>query len=253
MTGVANGQVVDDTRYLVGQFQVGINIEMTTHANSQRIWGNTHLIEVELLEIGAQRTIKTGGRQQGIEVDCSFQQEVATDEIGMCLTIANQCMSGNVIDIQLAITDMVNLCICNKAGTRREEVGTLSLGSNIGRNSIDAVTRHEVMHVQITYLDISIIAHSGSMERTLSLYHSLALVGSDVGKILLTIGLHTSLCRQRRYAIVALHITWQHSHHEAQVLGVGLELHVSTQLIGSIEIGGKPCRCGVESGRQRYL
>ena len=61
MTGVANSQVVDDTRYLVGQFQVGINIEMTTHANSQRIWGNTHLIEVELLEIGAQRTIKTGG------------------------------------------------------------------------------------------------------------------------------------------------------------------------------------------------
>ena len=44
MTGVANGQVVDNTRYLVGQFQVGINIEMTTHANSQRIWGNTHLI-----------------------------------------------------------------------------------------------------------------------------------------------------------------------------------------------------------------
>ena len=148
---------------------------------------------------------------------------------------------------------MVNLCICNKAGTRREEVGTLSLGSNIGRNSIDAVTRHEVMHVQITYLDISIIAHSGSMERTLSLYHSLALVGSDVGKILLTIGLHTSLCRQRRYAIVALHITWQHSHHKAQILGVGLELHVSTQLIGSIEIGSKTCRCGVECGRQRHL
>ena len=117
MARVLDREVVDESCSIVCQLQVGVDVEMSAQANGQRVGRDTHLIEVKLLEICAQRTIETGRRQQGIEVDSTLQQGVATDEVGMCLTVTDQCMGCDIVDIQFAIAHMVYRCSCNKCGT----------------------------------------------------------------------------------------------------------------------------------------
>ena len=171
----------------------------------------------------------------------------------MGLTIAYQCMGGNVVDIQLAIADMVYLRIGNKRGTWREEVSTLSLGNDISRDGIDAVVGHEVVNIQVAHLDVGVIAHSSGIERTFGLDRSPTLASGDVCIILLTIGFDTSLGRHGRNTIVALHITRQHGHHKAQILGAGRKLHIGTQTLWVVEVSSKTCSSGMEGGRQRHL
>ena len=171
----------------------------------------------------------------------------------MRFTVTHQCMSGDVVDIQFAITHMVYLRVSNKTGTWWEEVSTLPLGSNIGRDGIDTIMGHEVVNVQVAHLNVCIITHSGGMERALGLDHSPTLTSCDVGKVLLSISLHTSLSWQRWNTIGALHVSWQHGHHKAHILGTGIELHIRTQLFGSIKVGSKTRSCGMEGCRQRYF
>ena len=74
----------------------------------------------------------------------------------------------------------------------------MTFGVHFGRNGINRVTRHEVTHVQVLYLQVGTIVLGTGVEESLRLQQSPTLTSCDVCLIFLTCRLHPTLCRHRR-------------------------------------------------------
>ena len=110
------------------------------------------------------------------------------------------------------------------------------------------------MDVQLVDIQLRLIAHGISIELASQFHRTLALMGSHISGIIGTIGLHTSCsCHPTGQTIVALHVARQHGGDEIHVLRLGLELHVSTYLLRTVQVGDKACSISLESGRQRHI
>ena len=155
--------------------------------------------------------------------------------------------------VPLSVLEAVDGGISLQRGTRRQEIGALSLHVHIGSNRIDRIMGHKVVHVQVTYRHRGIVAHGVGIEVALHLDQSPALAGCHVSKIACTISLHATLGTDGRQAVVTLHVTGQHGHHTGQILGTGLELYVGTQLGRIGDIGHETCCIAIEYGGQSYV
>ena len=110
------------------------------------------------------------------------------------------------------------------------------------------------MDVQLVDIQLRLIAHGISIKLATQLHRTLALMGSYISGIVGTIGLHTSSSRHPiGQTVITLHVARQHGSDETHILCFGLELHIGTQLLRSVQIGHKPRSSSLESGRQRDI
>ena len=252
--GVANADVADESADVMRQLHIGSNVDMSTKSDGQGLLDELHLIDVDVVDISSNRGVELLRVQQGIDVDLAINQCVTTVDMSQRMTIMHVSLNSHIGEIPTAIAQLVHMGIGHQTGAGREKVGTLPFHIDIGRNGIDGVARHEVMDVQLVDIQLRLIAHGIGIELATQLHRTLALMGSHISGIVGTIGLHTpSSCHPIRQAIVALHVARQHGGNKIHVLRLGLELHISTQLLRTVQVGDKACCMGLESGRQRDI
>ena len=252
--GVANADVADESADVMRQLHIGSDVDMATKSDGQGLLDELHLIDIDVVNISSNRGVELLRIQQGIDVDLAINQCVTTVDMSQRMTIMHVSLNSHIGEIPTAIAQLVHMGIGHQTGTGREEVGTLPFHIDIGRNGIDGVARHEVMDVQLVDIQLRLIAHGISIKLATQLHRTLALMGSHIGRIVGTIGLHTpSSCHPTGQTVVALHIARQHGSDETHILCFGLELHISTQLLRTVQVGDKAGSISLESGRQRDI
>ena len=248
--GVANADVADESADVMRQLHIGSDVDMATKSDGQGLLDELHLIDIDVVNISSNRGVELLRIQQGIDVDLAINQCVTTVDMSQRMTIMHVSLYSHLGEIPTAIAQLVHMGIGHQTGTGREEVGTLPFHIDIGRNGIDGVARHEVMDVQLVDIQLRLIAHGISIKLATQLHRTLALMGSHISRIVGTIGLHTpSSCHPTGQTVVALHIARQHGSDETHILCFGLELHISTQLLRTVQVGDKAGSISLESGR----
>ena len=227
---------------------------MTAKSQGQRLINQSHLIEIHRIKVCRDGGIELLGVQQGIDIQPAIHQGIVTEHINQGMSVTDSGLCCHVVQVPMTIAQMLDLCIGCQQGTWRQEVGTLSCYLHIGCHRIDGVARHEVMDIQLIDMQGGIVAHQVGVQLSLQLYPTLTFVGCHIESIVGTIGLHTPLGTDAvGNAVVALHLSRQHLHQKTKIIPLCLEPHVSTQLLGIIQVVGIARHSGVDSRGQRHF
>ena len=232
---------------------VGTEVDVSTHSNLQWLGEEAEPIEVCLVDVGGQRALQIVAVHQGVHADDTTEQLVAAVDGGVGLAVLHLCLQRHVVQIPPSIGQVADVAVGLQRGAWREEVGALAAGGDVGGESIDGVVGHEVVQVHAVDGNGGIVAHEVGVQRAVDVDGALPLAGGDVSGILCAADPHTALGGHRWNAVVALYVTGQGGHEEAQVLGLGAECHVGAQPAGVAEVGDKAVGTGTEGGGQREV
>ena len=187
---ILDGDVANQSTDIVGHLHIGRNVHMSAKADSQRLIHESHLIEVDAIQIGGYGGIQLLRVQQGINVDFSVNERVTTIDVCQRMTVLDIGHHIHIVQIPMSVAQTLYLGICHQTGAGRQEVGALPFHVDIGRNGINGIARHEVVDVQIADVHLGIVTHQVGIKLSLQLQRALAFLSHDISDIIGAIGLH---------------------------------------------------------------
>ena len=227
LDGVAYNEVADESADVVAHLHVGCHVGMAAECYGQRVVHELHLVEIYLVDICNDGGIEVLPVQEGIQIDATVNQTVIAQHVNLCVPVTYHRLCRYAVKIPLTVAQVAHLGIGRQTGVGRQEIRALALSRHVGGNRIDRIARHEVMNIQIAHIQLSIVSHRIGIERACSFHDAVAFAGCNIGDVVSTVCLHVAIGSYAgRDAVVALHIAWQHGHHEAKVLGLGMEIDI---------------------------
>ena len=128
------------------------------------------------MDIGSQCGVNLLFLHQGVYSHQSPHQFIIAMNLSLCLAVIHCCIGSQMVQIPMAVTQMMYLCLGLHGGSRREDVRSQSLGSDVGTDGIERVARHKVVQVQLVNLCCQVVTHHVSID------HTLGLSGSEPGQ-----------------------------------------------------------------------
>ena len=237
LAGVAQRQVVDESADTMGQLHVGIHVDVAAESDAQWMRRQSHGVEVQAVEVGRHRTIDLAFLHQCIDGYETVHELVVAMDVGMGLTVLDVGLCRHVVEVPMTIAQVFYAGVGKECGAGREDVGALALGCDVGGDGVERVARHEVVEIQTFDVGGDVVAHHVGIYAALGLHRTTALVEGDVGVIVGTVGLEVTVGTHAvGDAVVALYVARQGGRHEAEVLGLGLEVDVGPETFQVVEV-----------------
>ena len=177
---------------------------------------------------------------------------------GLCVSVLEIGCGGQSAQVPVAVVQLVHGGVCRQMTAVGEEVCTVSLGLDVCREVVERVLGHEVVQVQVLYLDVCIVGHvvgghvafgiEGDGGVAFQFHAATAFAGREVCGIFGTVGLDGAVEGDAVGDAVVLR--GQQTGGKAQVLCLGTQPDVGLQILEVSQVACRTAGGGVEGCRQ---
>ena len=249
-----NREIAHVSLHLVVMLQVAVDVEVRAAADSEHAVGDTQSPQVGLVEIHHDGTAQTLLAHQRIDASSTLHQVVVAGHVGIAATVAHAGIGLHACKVIAGIAELLDVGLRREGSARRHQVGALSLQVDGARERTQPVVGQEVLQGQSVGGELRLIGLATHIVAHVAAQRPVAFLCLEAGGIFLAVGLHVALQGKiARYVHVFLQVLRQEFLQEAGIAGVGIDVDISLQAIGVVEVLQRACGLQAEGSGQRNV
>ena len=132
---------------------------MSAQSDGQWLVHQSHLVEVGLGEVGTDGALQLFGAEQGVDADGAVKQVVMPCEGGLSTSVLEVGGGGQSTQVPVAVVQLAHGGVGRQVTAVGEKVRAVALGAYLCREVVERVVGHEMVQVQVVYLDVCIVGH----------------------------------------------------------------------------------------------
>ena len=250
----ADGEVVDGGLHTMVVFQVAHHVGMGAQGGCQWFFAGTQGIHIYMRNVCTNGGSQLGFADQCLSIYSALQQLVVAIEMQSAHTLVECHGECHLVEIPGAIAQLIYAGIDLQLGAWRQHIGAPAIQRGMGRDGVDGITGHEVMHIELLDVSLCLIGQAADIGIGIQLHPALALGQSASGAVLRAIGIGSATQGKSIGNVIgARHIGRQQGGDKRQVLRGGIKGKMSSEASEIIEREHIATQLGTEGGGQLCL